>query len=454
MKRKTRLPLLFSTLALSVLTVAYVDPFNTPPIFIAPDEGEVVAYSDTPFELDIKIEDLDGDELRVRALNLPEWCVFDPYLLQIKGRPSRLDKGEYYVTIKADDGRTERARRITLKVAYGHSAAQHLKESLNHLWETEVSGLLGASAAIATADGELSSVVIGHEDVARRRAVEPNHRFRVASVSKLFTSALILRLADQGYFSLDDQLTDLMPVPGLPNGDRITIRQLLSHTAGVIDHLNHPSFYKGNWKNRRWSAKDIYRFVAVRRARFEPGEGYAYSNTGYYLLGELAAHVIKQPLADVFQEYIFAPAGLNQTSYDDFSTRQNRIDSLAENNRAYEYHQSAVGAAGAIISTPADMARFGQALFSGKLISQAALEAMQTDIGFTKGGDHYGLGMRIWDDYGIRHQGHTGLLMGYRSILMYLPEYQATIAISTHDSRRNWYSLVNGVMLDMADYLR
>jgi len=79
---------------------------------------------------------------------------------------------------------------------------------------------------------------------------------------------------------------------------------------------------------------------------------------------------------------------------------------------------------------------------------------MQKDIGNQKGGDHYGLGMRLWDDFGIKHIGHTGALMGYRSILMYLPEYDITIALATHHSHYNWYDLVNGVMLEMADYYR
>jgi len=145
---------------------------------------------------------------------------------------------------------------------------------------------------------------------------------------------------------------------------------------------------------------------------------------------------------------------MENTLYDDFSHRRKHIPGLAENRRAYEYHQSAVGAAGAIVSTPADMARFGHALYTGKLVSETSLVAMQQDIGAEKGGDHYGLGMRLWDDFGIRHIGHTGSLMGYRSILLYLPEYKVTLALSTHHSHYKWYDLVNGLMLEMADYYR
>ncbi|MCB0571400.1 MAG: serine hydrolase [Phaeodactylibacter sp.] len=440
-------------LSLSALVVAVSDPFNTPPIFLAPTEDNVQAFTERDFSLNIEVEDIDNDEVEVKAYNLPEWLSFDPVLHRLQGHPERADKGEYYFTIKADDGRVVRTKMISLKVDYGHTAAQHLKEAFSSLCSTKVQGLLGASAAIVTPDGHLETAVYGRANSWNNEPTAPNYRYRVASVSKLFTSALVMRLVEEGYFQLDDTLYNLMPV-NIPFSKEITIRQLLSHTAGVIDHLNHPAFYRGNWKYRTWTEQDIHHFAALRGARFRPGTHYGYSNTGFYLLGELVESVLKKPLAEAYKEYIFEPLGLKQTTYDDFSTRRNHLDSLAENARAYEYHLSAVGAAGSIVSTPSDVARFGQALFTGQLVSEASLQEMTQDIGASVGGDHYGLGMRLWDDHGILHMGHTGSLMGYRSIIMYLPEYQATIAISANESVRNWNDVVNGLLMEMADYYR
>ena len=454
MKKRVKWRLLFFVLLLSTLAVAIADPFNTPPIFLKPTDSHVTAYSEKGFELDIEVEDVDNDILKVQVHHLPEWCTFDPYLLQLYGRPERIDKGEYFITIKVDDGRVVRTKRINLEVEYGHTAKQHLEETMTGIWKEKLSSLQGASAAVISPEGELTTFTIGKCGRRSYDDLSPDHKFRIASVSKLMTATLIMRLAEEGQLSLDDRLSDHLDVPGLPNRDKITIRQLMSHTAGVVDHLNHPSFYRGNWKYRKWSERDIFRFAAVRRARFNPGESYAYSNTGYYLLGKLAEKLTGKPLGDAYHSYIFDTAGMENTLYDDFSTRRKPIEGLAENRRAYEYHQSAVGAAGAVISTPSDMARFGRALYNGKLVSEASLEEMQKDIGAEKGGDHYGLGMRLWDDFGIKHIGHTGALMGYRSILMYLPEYDITIALTTHHSHYNWYDLVNGVMLEMADYYR
>lgn len=452
--KHTRWPAAVFILALSGLIAAIADPFNTPPIFVEPAGGYIQAFTESPFELDIEVEDLDHDVLKVTAHNLPDWLTFDPYLVQLYGNPGRKDKGEYVITIKADDGRVVRTKMISLDVKYGHSVKQHLGEAFSSLYEKEVSNLLGASAAIITPDGTLHTSTAGRSNPWNNEPVNPSHRYRVASVSKLFTSALILRLVEEGRFQLDDKLYDYLPVENIPYSKEVTIRQLLSHTAGVIDHLNHPAFYRGNWKYRTWKPGDIHYFASHRRARFRPGQGYAYSNTGFYLLGELIEKVLEKPLGEAYKEYIFDPLGLKQTLYDDFSTRRNKIDSLAENDRAYEYHQSAVGAAGAIVSTPSDIARFGHALYTGKLVSDTSLQEMIKDIGKAVGGDHYGLGMRLWDDNGILHMGHTGALMGYRAILMYLPEYEVTIALATNDRHYKWYDLVNGLMMEMADYYR
>lgn len=449
-----RWPLAAFVLALSCLIVAIADPFNTPPIFVEPQGDYIQAFTDLPFELDIEVEDLDQDVLQVAAYNLPEWLTFDPYLVQLYGNPKRADKGEYVITIKADDGRVVRSKRISLDVKYGHSVKQHLNEAFSSFYEKETGKLPGASAAIITPDGALHTSVMGRSNPWRNEPVNPSHRYRIASVSKLFTSAMILKLAEEGRLQLDGKLYDYLPIDNLPYGKEVTIRQLLSHTAGVIDHLNHPSFYRGNWEYRTWKPGDIHNFAALRRARFRPGEGYAYSNTGFYLLGELIEKVVGKPLGEAYKEYIFDPLGLKQTLYDDFSTRRHHIDSLAENARAYEYHQSAVGAAGAMVSTPSDMARFGHALFTGKLVSEASLQEMAKDIGASVGGDHYGLGMRLWDDNGIIHFGHTGALMDYRAILMYLPEYEVTLAITTNGRHYKWHDLINGLMMEMADYYR
>lgn len=451
-RTRTRLLLLSFLLVLTALIVALSDPFNTPPIFLAPTETDVIALTQQDFALDVRVKDVDGDQLSVQVYNLPDWLSFDPYNMRLEGKPDIVDKGEYFITIKVDDGRVLRSKMVHVDVNYGHTAKQHLNDALLYLWQSKLEKLPGFSVAMMTPDGVLNTVVNGHSDWKRKKPLTTDSRFRIASVSKLVTSTLVVRLAEEGYLSLDDPIAKYLPIERIPYGKSISIRQVLSHTAGIVDHLNHGAFYRGNWKYRTWSSNDIINFAAGRKARFKPGKGYDYSNTGYYFLGLLIEKILDQPLGEAYQEWIFEPSGMSQSIYDDFSTRKKRIPQLAENSRAYEYHQSAVGAAGAIISTPADLARFGHALYTGKLVSEASLKEMTTDIASKLGGDHYGLGMRLWDDHGITHQGHSGLLMGYRTILMYLPEYKVTLAFATNHSIARWYDLVNGTLIEMADY--
>ena len=225
-------------------------------------------------------------------------------------------------------------------------------QALHERFVLDTPGLLGVSAAVMTPDGQLLAATEGNSNPWEGLSVTPAHRYRMASVGKVFTATLILRLAEEGYFQLDDKLFGHLPIPGLQYGQDITIRQLLSHTAGVVDHLNSNDFWTGNWMNRTWTNEDLFQYAVDHGALFPPGTSYAYSNTGFYILGALAEAVTQIPLAQAFEQYIFEPLGLENTLYDDFSDIAHPIPNLARSARSYEYHLSAVGGAGAIAATP------------------------------------------------------------------------------------------------------
>lgn len=413
---------------------------------------EMLAYADSLFTYTIPVEDIDGDEVLVTVEGLPSWLAFDAGSRRLSGTPSRQNEGARELTITADDGKGQRSRKLTIRVVVILSFQENLDMRVLHHFHLSTPGLFGVSAAVFTPEGELFTSTAGKHSFFSEEAVNPNHKYRMASVSKVFTAALILRLAEEGRFTLDDKLFDYLPIDGLEYGDQITIRQLLSHTAGLVDHLNSNDFFTGSWMIRTWTNEDIFNYAVQKGALFEPGTDYAYSNTGFYILGALAEEVTGQSLSEAFQQWIFEPLGLENTLYDDFSNRTIQIDGLAENERAYAYHLSAVGAAGAIVSTPADVARFGQAVYGGQFLTSASLEQMTTDYGFAVGGDHYGLGTRLWDDHGIVHHGHTGALMDYRTILMYVPAKGLSIVLATNDPHSQWFNLVNGLLVDIVQF--
>jgi D-alanyl-D-alanine carboxypeptidase len=176
-----------------------------------------------------------------------------------------------------------------------------------------------------------------------------------------------------------------------------------------------------------------------------PGSSYSYSNTAFYALKTLIEKYTGISLNQAYQLRLFEPLGLSNIIYDDYSTTANQIDGLALNSRSYEYHLTAAGPAGAIASTASDIAQFGRQLYSGDLLSPELTEQLTVDIGEQYNGPGYGLGTRIWNIGGIPHHGHTGALLNYRNILMYIPEADLTVSIHTHDVHANWFTLVDAI---------
>jgi CubicO group peptidase (beta-lactamase class C family) len=233
----------------------------------------------------------------------------------------------------------------------------------------------------------------------------------------------------------------------LPNADKITVRQLLSHTGGVFDHLNSSSFWgdPSFSPTKVWTAEELVDFAVRNGPVFSPGVAYGYSNTGFVVLGAIIEEITGLEIKDAFRELLFEPMGLGSSVYDNFSTNNNPIENLALNSRTYEYHLTTVGAAGAVAATPENVARFGRKLYGGHFLSPELTEKMSENIGETVGGQNYGLGTRIWNIGGIPHHGHTGALMDYRNILMYIPQADLTIAIHANDAHPNWFVLVDEI---------
>ena len=151
-----------------------------------------------------------------------------------------------------------------------------------------------------------------------------------------------------------------------------------------------------------WSVTELVHFAVQNGPRFSPWTGYGYSKTAF-----------------------------------------NTIPGLALSHRTYEYHLSAAGAAGAMVASPSDVASFGRQLCGGRYLSGSLTEELSVNIGTRHGGQNYGLGTRIWTAGGIPHHGHTCTLMNYRSILMYVPGSDLSIAIHAHNTHNNWFNLVD-----------
>lgn len=449
---KTRLhPCILSFITLLLAVSACQKDSMEPEINQLPQllsETFVTAFADSAFVYQLETRDPEGETVTIDLVDSPDWLTFSEGNQTFSGMPGRDDVGINKLIIELSDGLKQVEQEIKISVVILRTFSEMLQESLEMAFSDLTPGLDGVSVAVSEPDGSITTAWVGSSHYSQNQPINADHQYRVASITKIFTTALILRLMEEGHLDLDAPFNDYLTIEGLEHGDQMTIRQLLSHTAGVFDHLNSNDFWSdpNNHNTKVWTNEEIFQFAIDAGASFVPGTDYAYSNTGFYILGAVAETILQQPLRDIFQSWIFDPLGLANTFYDDFSLFNNRIGNLAESERAYDYHLSAAGAAGAIVSTPSDVAKFGKALYGGDFIQPEIVEKMLENIGGPLGGSNYGLGTRLWNDLGIYHYGHTGSLMDYRNILMYVPEKSVAIAVHSNNNHENWIDVANQVL--------
>jgi CubicO group peptidase (beta-lactamase class C family) len=314
-------------------------------------------------------------------------------------------------------------------------------------------GIPGISVAIVMPDGSTWVGVSGLADVAAGRPVTPSTSFAVASISKTFTSALILSLAEEGRIDLDAPVRTYLP--NLKKvGSRVLIRQLLDHTSGLRDYFFHASIDRALLSNtdRRWDATDALRYVG--KAYFKPGAGWHYSNTNYLVLGLLAEAVGREPLGEQVRARFLRPLRLDRTWYQPGEALEGdvahgyRFDSPAHDAKAIDLSAgsqivpftsviTAAAGAGGYASDARDLARWARALYGGRLLAPETVARM-IDVTATanyKARVPYGLGVQLIDIDGRRTLGHSGRLLGFRSAVRYLPDGGVSIAVLTNQSR-------------------
>ena len=149
--------------------------------------------------------------------------------------------------------------------------------------------------------------------------VETDTKFRLGSITKQFTSMLILQLVKEGKIKMEGKLTDYLPDYRKDTGDRITIHQLLNHTSGVPSYTGLPNFFQDVSRNP-YGVSDFVKKYASGDLEFEPGAKFNYNNSGYFLLGAIVERVTGKPYEQVLKERIFDPIGMKNTGYDHHDT--------------------------------------------------------------------------------------------------------------------------------------
>lgn len=318
-----------------------------------------------------------------------------------------------------------------------------LAARIDALVEQHLEDAPAASAAVAVVRGADTVVLrgYGYADVASRRLAGPDTRYEIGSITKQFTAAAILRLAEERRLSLDDDVSRWVPQFPL-QGRRVTLRQLLNHTSGIRSYTSDPE--AARFWSREVPPDSIIAVVANDPFDFEPGSAWRYNNTGYVLLGMVIERVTGQSYATYLDEQFFRPLGLTRTRY--CPARETRDTSYARGYSSYgsgsfqaamHISMSHAYAAGALCSTARDLVKWQRALHGGLVLSASSYQAMVTPESLTGGGSltyGYGLFVGMLGPYEMLQ--HGGGIPGFTTFQLYVPERTLSVVVLTNTDAR------------------
>ena len=310
------------------------------------------------------------------------------------------------------------------------------------------SGVAGAAAFVWIGDQEWSRIA-GVNDLQTKAPFDPSGYVRIASITKTYTATAVLQLVDAGALSLEDTLEQY--VPGIANGDLITISDMLGMRSGIFDYTSDPTFTAAFDADPTlpWSDEQTLATIKANQPAFAPGEKVVYADSNYALLGMIIEQLTGKPAGQVITEQIVQRVGLPDTSYPtdvtipephptghvpDVSDPSEPIDNVARPPRVVnELNPAVPGTAGAMISSAADLRVWVRELSEGSLLApetqQARLDAIKRldgqQINFG-----YGLGIIGLNEF----LGHDGAIYGFSSIALRRPQTETTIVIVANES--------------------
>jgi D-alanyl-D-alanine carboxypeptidase len=324
----------------------------------------------------------------------------------------------------------------------------------NEIPEGDLQGLLDQ----AVADGNIPGAILGVKtpsdtwllaagtaDIASAKLMNADMQVLLASVSKPLTSILTMKLIEEEILSLDDTVEKWLPDLIL-QGDQMTIKMLLNHSAGVFDITHSVSFWEELFANpsREWTNQEILSNSVPNTPVFSPGTAFSYSNTGYYLLGMIMEAATGETVAGLFQQKIAEPAQLTRTSLSRHGTLEeprangytwlfttDEVVNTANWNFSWDW------TAGAGVSTAEDMIQFSDKLFNGEILQNETVDLMTSLESFAPESTT-GLGIGVvpanadGNVFETKLLGHSGSNPGVATEWYYFPDYGTTIFVAVN----------------------
>lgn len=358
--------------------------------------------------------------------------------------------------------------RISLEVEEAAATSNHavvineLQKALEVAVESPESEFPGALMYVSSPELGTWAGAAGLADIVAGSSTQPDDRFRAGSILKPFVAVVILQLVEEGLLALDDPITTVLPesvTDKFADSDQITVRMLLNHTSGIADWLTEAA-NADIFANpaKVWDAEEFLDLAAAQEPYAAPGEGHAYSNTNYNLLGLVIEKSTGRSWREEVRRRIVQPLGLEDT----YLPEPGDHSITGSHVRGYqpfegqmvdltEIDPSMAGAAGggALVTTASDLAQFLNAVLAGEFFQKS--ESLDEMLAFVDAPDEagvpywYGLGMEKYVLPGsVEMLGHLGCTAGYCSAVYYFPIQDITVAamINVDDAGGYYFQLL------------
>lgn len=301
----------------------------------------------------------------------------------------------------------------------------------NYFNKLEENNKFMGSVAVSKNGEIIYTKTIGLADVENKVKSTESSKYRIGSISKSFTTVLILKAVEEKKLNLN-QTIDIW-FPTITNAKQINVKYLLSHRSGIHNFTNDKDYL--TWNTQPKSEKEMVEIIAKGGSDFNPDSKAEYSNSNFVLLTYILEKTFTKSYSDLLQEFIVKPIGLTNTYvFGKINPKNNECKSYrfaGSWNVESETNYTIPLGAGAIISTPTDLTKFADALFGGKLLANESLEIMKTIK------DGYGIGLFQIPFYKSLGYGHAGGIDGFSSVYSHFADDKISYALISNGTNFN-----------------
>ena len=290
----------------------------------------------------------------------------------------------------------------------------------------------GAAAIVVRGGDVLYRGAVGMAELELGVSLSADHVFRLGSITKQFTAAAILLLEERGQLSVADEITEYLPEYPT-HGHAITIEHLLTHTSGIFNYTDIPGYMVEKIR-ADLTTDELIDVFDQRAMNFPPGQRWSYSNSGYVLLGAIIERVSGQSYAEFVQRNIFDSLGMSNSHHGGDQIIPGRAEGYSGTGGEFTnspfLSMSQPHAAGSLLSTVDDLARWNAGLFGDELLSPESVARMTTDYVLANGEPAgYGYGFGVSTFRGQRAIAHGGGIPGFSTYATWLPESGVFVAV-------------------------